>query len=284
MSESKRSKITEEHRREAARLKALWDDGRPRKTQAEFGDAYGLGNQANVGHYLAARSPLNAKAAAAFAAELKCPISEFSPRLAAEIVQLGLQIHSDTEVIPDSTGLSGWMDTDHQDPTHGTANAPTPSMQPILAWEHPEDLPEGEFVLIPRLGVHLSAGHGCEQVEIELLEKQPQAFRADWIRKKHLQPQKLASMTADGDSMEERIQHGDALVVDTSQTDVMDGKVYALWYDGGERVKRLYRLPGGVLRIQSDNPKHPTIEVPASEMEHVRIIGRVVHVSGEGGL
>lgn len=84
--------------------------------------------------------------------------------------------------------------------------------------------------------------------------------------------------------MEERIQHGDALVVDTSQTDVMDGKVYALWYDGGERVKRLYRLPGGVLRIQSDNPKHPTIEVPASEMEHVRIIGRVVHVSGEGGL
>lgn len=179
---------------------------------------------------------------------------------------------------------SGWMDTDHQDPTHGTANAPTPSMQPILAWEHPEDLPEGEFVLIPRLGVHLSAGHGCEQVEIELLEKQPQAFRADWIRKKHLQPKKLASMTADGDSMEERIQHGDALVVDTSQTDVMDGKVYALWYDGGERVKRLYRLPGGVLRIQSDNPKHPTIEVPASEMEHVRIIGRVVHVSGEGGL
>lgn len=165
-----------------------------------------------------------------------------------------------------------------------TTSPPPSTMQPILAWEHPDDLPEGEFVLIPRLGIHLSAGNGCEQVEIEFIEKQPQAFRADWIRKKRLSPKKLASMTADGDSMEERIQHGDALVVDTSQTEVLDGKVYALWYDGGERVKRLYRLPGGGLRIASDNDRHPTIEVPPTAVEHVRIIGRVVHVSGEGGL
>ena len=164
------------------------------------------------------------------------------------------------------------------------APARTPTMQPILAWEHPDDLPEGEFVLIPRLGIHLSAGNGYEQVEIEFLDKQPQAFRADWIRKKHLKPKKLASMIADGDSMEDRIQHGDALVVDTSQKDVVDGKVYALWYDGGERVKRLYRLPGGILRIQSDNTKYPEIEVQPSEMEHVRIIGRIVYVAGEGGL
>ncbi|WP_420796372.1 S24 family peptidase [Alicycliphilus denitrificans] len=61
-------------------------------------------------------------------------------------------------------------------------------------------------------------------------------------------------------------------------------QIYALWYDGGERVKRLYRLPGGVLRIQSDNTKYPEIEVQPSEMEHIRIIGRIVHVAGEGGL
>lgn len=158
------------------------------------------------------------------------------------------------------------------------------TLQPILSWEHPDDLPDGEFVLIPRLNVQLSAGDGKEQVEIEFVEQQPQAFRADWIRKKRLKPKKLASMVADGDSMEERIQSGDALVVDTSQVDVVDGKVYALWYDGGERVKRLYRLPGGGLRIKSDNEKHPTIEVAPRDIENVRIIGRVVHIAGEGGL
>ena len=30
--------------------------------------------------------------------------------------------------------------------------------------------------------------------------------------------------------------------------------------------------------------RHETINVPPEGVEHIRIIGRVVHVSGEGGL
>lgn len=190
----------------------------------------------------------------------------------AMVVSRGGQPHVDTDT-------NGSISTGTED-NIGVGS----TLRPILAWEHPDDLPEGEFVLIPRLDVHLSAGGGREQMEIVFVEQQPQAFRADWIRKKRLKPKKLASMTADGDSMEDRIQHGDALVVDTSQTEIVDGKVYAIWYDGGERVKRLYRLPGGGLRIKSDNDRHPTIEVLPTDANHVRIIGRVVHVAGEGGL
>lgn len=139
--------------------------------------------------------------------------------------------------------------------------------------------------MIPRLDVHLSAGGGRDQVEIEFVEKLPQAFRADWIRSERLKPSKLACMTAKGDSMQPSIWDGDSLVVDTSASEVTDGKVYALWYEGGERVKRLYRLPGGGLRIKSDNPAFETIELgSASSLEHVRIVGRVVHRSGKGGL
>jgi phage repressor protein C with HTH and peptisase S24 domain/DNA-binding XRE family transcriptional regulator len=157
-------------------------------------------------------------------------------------------------------------------------------MEPILAWEHQDDLPEGEFVMIPRLDVHLSAGGGREQVEIDLVKDNPQAFRTEWIRLMRLKPNKLAAMRAAGESMEPTIHDGDSLLVDTSQTTVQDGKVYALWYDGGERVKRLFRLPGGGLRIVSDNARFPTVEVQPSEIEHVRVIGRVVHRSGTGGL
>lgn len=159
-----------------------------------------------------------------------------------------------------------------------------PSLQPILSWEHADDLPPGEFVMVPRLDVKLSAGNGHEQVQIEFVKALPQAFRAEWIREKRLHPNKLAAMTASGDSMEPGIFSGDSLLVDTSQVEVQDGKVYALWYDGGERVKRLFRLPGGGLRIKSDNMDHPTIEVPQRDIEHVRILGRVVHRSGDGGL
>lgn len=157
-------------------------------------------------------------------------------------------------------------------------------MEPILAWEHADDLPEGEFVMIPRLDVHLSAGNGHEQVAIDLVKENPQAFRTEWIRLMKLKPAKLAAMRASGDSMEPTIHDGDSLLVDTAQTNVQDGKVYALWYDGGERVKRLFRLPGGGMRIVSDNRDYPSIEVGPDYPEHVRIIGRIVHRSGVGGL
>lgn len=170
--------------------------------------------------------------------------------------------------------------------------APAPTSEPrasfgmemILAWEHPDDLPEGEFVMVPRLDVHLSAGGGSEQVAIDLVKDNPQAFRAEWIREQRLKPAKLAAMRASGESMEPAIHDGDSLLVDTSQTTVQDSRIYALWYDGGERVKRLFRLPGGGLRIQSDNPRFPPMDLGPDYAGHVRIIGRVVHRSGTGGL
>jgi len=164
-------------------------------------------------------------------------------------------------------------------------------MAPILAWEYEGDLPPGDYIQIPRFAISLSAGEGDEQrnmgfqLHIEFNRAETLAFRTDWIRKMRLNPSKLVSMRVVGDSMEERLHDGDAVVIDTAQIEVLDGKVYALWYDGGERVKRLYRMPGGGLMIRSDNEdKYPPLKLSAQEAESVRIIGRVVHVSGEGGL
>lgn len=184
-----------------------------------------------------------------------------------------------------------WLATGEQ--THQRTEEPRTAygISPIFTWDHETDLPPGDYVMIPRFEVHLSAGKGDEQrslfetMQIELIKSEPLAFRADWIRKKHLKPNKLASMRVVGDSMEDRLHDGDAVVIDTSQVEVIDGKVYALWYDGGERVKRLYRMPGGGLMIRSDNEaKYPPITLSAEQAESVTVIGRVVHISGEGGL
>lgn len=88
VTDSKRAKITDEHRQEAMRLRALWDARSPKRTQAEFGEEFELGNQANVGHYLHARSALNPKAASAFARGLRCRVEDFSPRVALELLTL----------------------------------------------------------------------------------------------------------------------------------------------------------------------------------------------------
>lgn len=173
-----------------------------------------------------------------------------------------------------------WLATNDGQPFYASVG-----LIPIHAWEHEDDLPKGDYAFIPRLEVRLSAGAGKDQIAFEFSKEQPQAFRADWIRKKKLKPAKLAVMTVSGDSMEDRMHDGDAVVVDTSQTEIVDGKVYALWYDGGERIKRLYRRPGAGIIIHSDNAaKYPQMTLQLGEAEHVRIIGRVVHVSGEGGL
>lgn len=96
VTDNKRAKITDEHRQEAALLMALWEARDPKMTQAEFGEVFDLGNQANVGHYLHARSALNPKAALAFARGLRCQVKDFSPRIARTLTELSAAIPTDS--------------------------------------------------------------------------------------------------------------------------------------------------------------------------------------------
>jgi phage repressor protein C with HTH and peptisase S24 domain len=152
---------------------------------------------------------------------------------------------------------------------------------PILEWNDPADLPEGAYVFVPRYDVHVSAGNG-HTVEAEPLHERPQAFRSEWVKRKRLQHNGLMCVYAKGDSMEPRINDGDSLLVDRNQKTVTDGRVYVLRFGDEVRVKRLFKRPDGGLIIRSDNTaSYPDIVVTAEEMQHVEIIGRVVHVSGE---
>jgi hypothetical protein len=74
--------VTDEHRKEAVRLKSLWDARDPKISQAEFGHDFKVGNQSAVGQFLRGDTPLSLNAAKGFADGLKCSIDAFSPRLA----------------------------------------------------------------------------------------------------------------------------------------------------------------------------------------------------------
>lgn len=140
-----------------------------------------------------------------------------------------------------------------------------------------------DFSMVPRYDVRASAGPGAE-AGIELVEDHL-AFRGSWLRSKGLSPKNLTAIHASGDSMEPRIRNGDVLLIDTSAREITDGMVYALNYDGGIRVKRLYRRIDGTLVIHSDNPTYTPREelVTPDMMEAIepRIIGRVVWSGGD---
>jgi phage repressor protein C with HTH and peptisase S24 domain len=177
-----------------------------------------------------------------------------------------------------------WLDRGDSpapEPTGQTPDDRIPFGIPIIRWNDPADLPEGAYVFVPRYDVHVSAGNG-RIVHIEKMHDQPQAFRSGWIKRKRLQHSGLMCVCAHGDSMEPIIGDGYSLLADRNQRAVIDGKIYILRYGDEVRVKRLFKRPDGGLLVRSDNTaNYPDMTVTAEDMQHVEIIGRVVHVSGE---
>ena len=152
-------------------------------------------------------------------------------------------------------------------------------MQPVRSWSEIEDLPSSEYAMIPRLDVPLSAGNGSFVWQVD--QKKPQAFRSEWLDRAVLKAKDLACMYASGDSMEPRICDTDSLLVDLSDTEIQDGKVYAIRYGEEVRVKRLYKKLDSSILIRSDNSDiHPEITISDEELEHFEVIGRIVWVGG----
>lgn len=80
--DSRKAKVTDEHRAEGRALKAIWDMQKP--DQKEFGREFGIGGQSAVSSFLNGHAALSLNAAVGFAKGLGCQIRDFSTRLANE--------------------------------------------------------------------------------------------------------------------------------------------------------------------------------------------------------
>lgn len=157
---------------------------------------------------------------------------------------------------------------------------------PLRTWEHENELPPGAWVFIPRLTVvSAPGGPGTTGMRTVLVKDDVQAFRSDWIRDDQLKPVGLGWSRMQDESMAPVIFKDEQYVVDTTQTTIVDGRTFSLWYDGGERARKCFRLPGGALRLVANNDRDfPAIDLTADQARSVRILGRVVHRAGNGGL
>lgn len=135
------------------------------------------------------------------------------------------------------------------------------------------------YSFIPMFSVEAAAGHSSG-VEFEAVSK-TLAYRNDWLSSHGLYPRACRVINVRGDSMYPTIGDGDAILVDTSDRQIADGRIYVFRHDEGPRVKRLVsRLDGGYDAV-SDNPdKSRYRSEPLTPGMDVAMIGRVVHRSG----
>lgn len=150
---------------------------------------------------------------------------------------------------------------------------------------HPDDPLPDDVVLVPESRIEFSAGNGKVTMYELVEDAEPATYRMSWFQKYGMNPDKVRRFRVSGHSMEPMLYPRDTILVNTEETNILDGKMYAIRYDDELRVKYLSRRLDGTLILRSINPDYRDEEVaPELVSEHITIIGRVRDTSGTGGL
>lgn len=173
--------------------------------------------------------------------------------------------------------LVGYQEASANSPGDGSH----PELLPVSVWDDDTPLDDDE-VYVPFLKeVELSAGSGRTAVQESSNRKL--RFGRISLRNKGVDPSSAKCVTVAGNSMEPVLRSGSTVAVDTGNTRILDGDMYAIDHAGQLRVKQLYRLPGGGIRLRSFNrDEHPDEEYTAQQVidQDLRILGRVFWSGG----
>jgi phage repressor protein C with HTH and peptisase S24 domain len=124
------------------------------------------------------------------------------------------------------------------------------------------------------LDIRLSAGINGFGFELDPKDDGSWDVPTRWIEKNRLVPSQLFAIEVRGESMEPSLYEGDLVIIDTSDTKLVNGLVYAVNFEGEAVIKRIIR-EGGQWYLHSDNPspRHPRLLCRSGDC---KVIGRVV--------
>ena len=138
-------------------------------------------------------------------------------------------------------------------------------------WDDSTPLHADEVAIPLYKEVEMAGGSGATEV-IEVPGRLLR-FAKSTLREAGVEEQNAACATIRGQSMERLIMDGATIGIDKGATHIEDGEIYAFDHDGMLRVKYLYRLPGGGLRIRSENSEeYPDEMLSAEEAKEIRIL------------
>lgn len=144
----------------------------------------------------------------------------------------------------------------------------------MSAWDSSTPLGDDEVAIPLYKEVELAAGGGATQV-IEVPGRLLR-FAKSTLREAGVMPANAVCATVKGRSMERLIMDGATIGIDTGSKHIEDGEIYAFDQDGMLRVKYLYRLPGGAVRVRSENDdEFPDETLTAEQFANIRMLGWV---------
>jgi phage repressor protein C with HTH and peptisase S24 domain len=145
---------------------------------------------------------------------------------------------------------------------------------PIDAWDSNTPLNDDEVEIPFYTEVQLAAGNGT-LASIENIGPKLRFARSALIRN-GTDVASAVCVKVSGNSMEPVIPDGSTIGIDTAKTDIVDGKIYAISHGEMQRVKMLYRLPNGGVRLKSFNSdEHPEEVYTKEEAFEIKVIGKV---------
>ena len=131
-----------------------------------------------------------------------------------------------------------------------------------------------EIIKIPERGeIECAAGNGCNIYNEEItgyfsMDKQK-------LKEFNANISSCSMVKVKGDSMYPTLNTGDKILVDTSQKDIIDGKIYIIRIEDMLKVKRLHKLIRGRIEVISDNKEYGK-ETLEPEKDNFEVCGRVL--------
>ncbi|MCP1487968.1 phage repressor protein C with HTH and peptisase S24 domain [Pseudomonas fluorescens] len=146
---------------------------------------------------------------------------------------------------------------------------------PVELWD--EESPLHDEVEVPLLKeIELNDGSGHTTVRAQGTFKLGVTKKS--LEEMGIQIEDVVCIEVSGNSMEPVIPDGGKAGVDRGRITVKDGDMFAILHNGQLRVKILYRMARGGLRMRSFNrEEHPDEEYPADQVreERIEILGRI---------
>ena len=107
------------------------------------------------------------------------------------------------------------------------------------------------------------------------------AFGRDWLEGKgNVAGMRL--MRISGDSMHPTLCDKDMVLVDETQKDIFEGKIYVIRIDGQIVVKRMGKKPGKLILISDNRERYEPLDVSSEQEQSIEIIGMIVWMGREG--
>jgi hypothetical protein len=106
------------------------------------------------------------------------------------------------------------------------------------------------------------------------------AFSQDWLARRGA-PARLKLMRVSGDCMRPTLLDNDLVLVDESQREVREGKIYAIRIDSDVVLKRIAKKPGAVTLISDNRDLYDPLVVDLEHDANIEILGRVVWLARE---